>query len=413
MGVRRGLGTWIRAVAGVLDLVARPVRTAQGRDGIVIQPYRGYGSRREAFVIGRVFRQSIPHPDPRRERIARHLRDIARRIARRSIAGARVTARLCGTEQSVVTDRDGYFRLRVPLRAPPPSDRDWHALHIRLETEPPVNARGAVYIPPDQARFVVISDIDDTIVHTGVANTLGMLWRLFVEDAGSRTAFPGVAPLYRALHGGATGDERNPMLYVSRAPWGLYDVLDEFFHMHGVPVGPILFLREWGLSWRRPFPRRAEDHKQALIRHMLDLYDDLPVILIGDSGQHDPEVYRQIVDEHPGRVLAVLIRNVSRGGGREREIEDLAEAVSRAGSRMLLAADSAAMAEEAERLNIVPPGTLAAVRGELVGEGGGTAPSAGEVPASDLRNVLGQCAGPVPPSVVVKGRDAPADQPRA
>ncbi|NYZ16522.1 DUF2183 domain-containing protein [Azospirillum sp. RWY-5-1] len=398
----------MRAVAGVLDLVARPVRTAQGRDGIVIQPYRGYGSRREAFVIGRVFRQSTPHPDPRRERIARHLRDIARRIARRSVAGARVTARLYGTEHTVATDRDGYFRLQIPLRDAPPSDRDWHALHIRLEAEPPVSARGAVYIPPDRARFVVISDIDDTIVHTGVANTLRMLWRLFVEDAASRTAFPGVAPLYRALHAGATGDQGNPLLYVSRAPWGLYDVLDKFFHMHGVPVGPIMFLREWGLSWRRPFPRRAEDHKQALIRHMLDLYDDLPFILIGDSGQHDPEVYRQIVEEHPGRVLAVLIRNVSKGGGREREIEELAAAVTRAGSRMLLAADSAAMAEEAERLNVVPPGTLSAVRGELAGDGGGTAPSAGVVSASELRDVLEQGTHPVPPNVLVEGGDATA-----
>lgn len=410
MGVRRGLGTWIRAVVGVLDLVARPVRTAQGRDGIVIQPYRGYGSRREAFVIGRVFRQSIPHPDPRRERIVRHLRDIARRIARRSIAGVGVTARLYGTERTVVTDRDGYFRLQIPLREAPPTDRDWHALHIRLETEPPVSARGAVYIPPDRARFVVISDIDDTIVHTGVANTLGMLWRLFVEDAGSRTAFAGVAPLYRALHAGATGDQGNPLLYVSRAPWGLYDVLDKFFHMHGVPVGPIMFLREWGLSWRRPFPRRAVDHKQALIRHMLDLYDDLPFILIGDSGQHDPEVYRQIVQEHPGRVLAVLIRNVSRGGGREREIEGLAVAVTRAGSRMLLAADSAAMAEEAERLNVVPPGTLSAVRGDRAGERGDMVPPVAVVPVDGLRGVLEEGTGPVPRNILVEGGDAKARQ---
>lgn len=405
MGVRRGVGTWGRAVAGVLELVARPVRTAQGRDGIVIQPYRGYGSRREAFMIGRVFRQSAPHPDPRRERIARHLRDIARRIARRSVPRVGVTARLYGTEQTVATDRDGYFRLHLALGEAPPSDRDWHALDLRLEAEPPVSARGAVYIPPDRARFVVISDIDDTIVHTGVANKLGMLWRLFVEDAGSRTAFPGVALLYRALHGGATGDQRNPLLYVSRAPWGLYDVLDRFFHMHGVPVGPILFLREWGMTWRRPFPRRATDHKQALIRHMLNLYHDLPFVLIGDSGQHDPEVYRQIVEEYPGRVLTVLIRNLSHGGGREREIEALAAAVTRAGSRMLLAADSAAMAEEAEQLNIVPSGTLAAVRGGLVREGGATASSAGVVPAGELREVLGKGGDPVPPNVVVKGRD--------
>ena len=40
------------------------------------------------------------------------------------------------------------------------------------------------------------------------------------------------------------------MLYVSRAPWGIYEILEEFFRRHDIPVGPILFLREWGLSWR-------------------------------------------------------------------------------------------------------------------------------------------------------------------
>ncbi len=145
-----------------------------------------------------------------------------------------------------------------------------------------------MFIPPERCRCVVVSDIDDTVMRTGVANKLKMLWRLFVEDAESRVAFPGVAALYRALHAGAGGAEGNPMLYVSRAPWGLYEMLSEFFQRHGIPAGPVLFLREWGLSWTHPLPRRATDHKQALIRHMLALYRDLPFVLIGDSGQHDP-----------------------------------------------------------------------------------------------------------------------------
>jgi phosphatidate phosphatase APP1 len=32
------------------------------------------------------------------------------------------------------------------------------------------------------------------------------------------------------------------MLYVSRAPWGIYEVLEEFFDLNGIPTGPILFL---------------------------------------------------------------------------------------------------------------------------------------------------------------------------
>ena len=154
------------------------------------------------------------------------------------------------------------------------------------------------------------------------------------------------------------------MLYVSRAPWGIYEVLEEFFDLHSIPIGPILFLREWGVSWTSPLPRKAEDHKRELIHNMLALYSELPFVLIGDSGQHDPEIYRQIVEEHPGRVLAVYIRNVSRDPKRIKEIEDLAKVVAGAGSSLVLAADSMAMAEHAVSLGLVAPTTLAEVRDE-------------------------------------------------
>ena len=62
------------------------------------------------------------------------------------------------------------------------------------------------------------------------------------------------------------------MLYVSRAPWSIYEVLDGFFRQHDIPVGPVLFLREWGMTLQRPLPRRGKAHKLELIRRMLDLY---------------------------------------------------------------------------------------------------------------------------------------------
>ena len=138
-------------------------------------------------------------------------------------------------------------------------------------------------------------------------------------------------------------------------------MLEEFFKLHRIPVGPILFLREWGISLKRPFPRRAEDHKLVLIRDMLDLYRDLPFVLIGDSGQHDPEVYAQLVHEHPGRVVAVYIRNVSRSPDRIQAIEDLAKEVLAAGSMLLLAADSFSIAEHAAEHGLIAPEALVEV----------------------------------------------------
>jgi phosphatidate phosphatase APP1 len=353
-----------RVTKGTLRLLSRPVRRAQGRGGLVLEPYRGYGSCEAIFLIGRVFRQRHADRETDRDSLADLWRDMRRRIARRAVPGAAVTARFCGTAQRVATDRDGYFRIHLEPQHPPAEAGPWHGVDLVLEADPPVAARAEVFIPPRRARIAVISDIDDTVMHTGVANKLVMLWRLFVENAESRVAFPGVATLYRALHAGGTGAEGNPMLYVSRAPWGLYEVLSEFFRRHAIPVGPILFLREWGLSWTHPLPRRAEDHKRVLIAHMLDLYRDLPAVLIGDSGQHDPEVYARVVAEHPGRVRAIYIRNVSADAGRIAEIERIAEAVTGAGASFVLAADSVAMAEHAARLGLIAPEAVEAVAGE-------------------------------------------------
>ncbi|AWN38146.1 App1 family protein [Methylobacterium radiodurans] len=381
-----------KVTRGTLRLLSRPVRRAQGRGGIVLEPYRGYGSCDEIFLIGRVFRQSRPAPDADRDSLRDLWRDVGRRIARRAVRGAAVTARFGGTEQRVATDRDGYFRIHLKPRAMPDCADPWRAVGLTLDAEPPVEARAEVYVPPAHARFAVVSDIDDTVMHTGVANKLVMLWRLFVEDAESRTAFPGVATLYRALHDGADG-EQNPMLYVSRAPWGLYDVLSEFFARHAIPAGPVLFLREWGLSWTHPLPRRAEDHKRILIGNMLALYRDLPFVLIGDSGQHDPEVYAEVVAAHPGRVRAVYIRNVSADAARIAEIERIAAGVTAAGASFVLAPDSVAMAEHAAGLGLIAHDAVATVRAER--EAAPPEPATGPLPGV-LRPTE------VPPTVVIE-----------
>jgi Uncharacterized conserved protein (DUF2183) len=175
------------------------------------------------------------------------------------------------------------------------------------------------------------------------------------------------------------------------------------------------------MSWTSPLPRKAEDHKRELIHNMLTLYDRLPFILIGDSGQHDPEIYRQIVEEHPGRVLAVYIRNVSRGAQRISEIEDLAIAVAGAGSALLLAADSVAIAEHAVKLGLVDPAAVSEVAEERTSEADvGARPQTRRIERStpdetvaavsrgELKSALGTDSGAAPPNVVVEPEHPPS-----
>lgn len=371
-----------RALRRLLRLLARPVKGDRGRGGMLVQPYRGYGTREEVFLMGRVFRQTGVGAHVREGSSSRDVLDLVRRFLRWGVADALLQVRFYGTEQEVRTDRDGYFRVHLRPQQPPPPGQLWHEMDLELiepvsptqaappaagdsgtaQLDAPRRARGEIFIAPDTARRLIISDIDDTVMYTGVVNKIKMMWRLFIQGPRSRVAFPGVTAFYRALYHGPGGDERNPLLYVSRAPWSIYEVLEEFFHLHRIPVGPVLFLREWGLTLQRPWPRRARDHKLILIRHMLEIYRDMPVVLIGDSGQHDPEIYARIVHEHPGRVVATYIRNVSRDPRRAAAIQELADEVVQAGSSLLLAADSLAMAEHAAEHHLIPPQALAEVK---------------------------------------------------
>lgn len=321
---------------------------------MVIQPYRGCGTASEIYLMGRVFRQPRTGAGLPPGSVIREVADVLRRFARWGLGETEVRARFCGTEETFTTDGDGYFRIELrPSRAPDPEER-WHAVELEVIRDGErAEKEGLVYIPPSRARFVVVSDIDDTVMHTGVADRVRMLWRLFVQGAESRVAFPGVVELYRSLHEGVGGDEGNPMLYVSRAPWSIYEVLQAFFRLKGIAEGPILFLREWGLTLQRPFPRRAEDHKRALIGDMLRRYPDLPFVLIGDSGQHDPEIYARVVREHPDRVRAVYIRDVDDSPGRADEVHELGREMAEAGSPLVLAADTDTMEEHAREIGLI------------------------------------------------------------
>ena len=167
-------------------------------------------------------------------------------------------------------------------------------------------------VPSAAARFGIISDVDDTILETGVQRVRRMVVQTFTGSSLTRTAFPGSVELYQDLAAGV-----NPVFYVSSSPWNLYSFLVAFLRHRGFPLGPVL-LRDLLGTWA------GREQKHDRIREVLDLYPDLPFVLMGDSGERDPEVYADIVRAYPGRILAVYIREVrlDPGDGRVETVSD-------------------------------------------------------------------------------------------
>jgi len=167
-----------------------------------------------------------------------------------------------------------------------------------------------ILIPSTKATFGVASDIDDTILHTGVVSTLKwrVLYNTFFKSAKMRLPLDGAAEFYHLLHKGVKGNNANPIFYVSHSPWNLYRYLELFLKQNNFPKGPILLRSFSTILKRKTIDQKPQKQKEIL--NLLKTYPELPFILIGDSGEHDPDIYIEIAQQYPDRILAIYLRSV-------------------------------------------------------------------------------------------------------
>jgi phosphatidate phosphatase APP1 len=322
-----------------------------GRDRPVrIEAYRGFGRADRLWVKGRVLRGMPVAPAREGDSLWLNLSATLQRFESDEVPGAKVRVRYPGGEQVLTADREGYVECWLDPRPPLAGAAPWQQVEMELvEPAGPGEAyrtRARVLVPPATAKLGVISDLDDTVVRTDVASRVRMMKNVFFGNAHTRMPFPGVAAFYRALERGCGPFAHNPFFYVSSSPWNLFEVLAEFLELRKIPAGPLL-LRDWGVSSVDPGEGGHSGHKTRHIATILELYPTLPFILVGDSGQEDPEIYHRAVRDHPERILAVYIRNVSRRPERVEAIRKLAAELESAGSTLILADDTLAAARHA------------------------------------------------------------------
>ena len=392
------------AAEGRLDALKRRLDERSGDEPIGIVAYRSYGTPEQLFVKGRVLEEANIQPASETDSAWRNLANMYRRFESDEIAGARVLARYGEATHEARTDEEGFFEILLAPAAPLPPNRLWHAVDLAL-LEPlragqaEARASGAVLVPPASARFGVISDIDDTVLQSDATSLLRVMRATFLGNARTRLPFPGVAAFYRALLDGTHGNDLNPLFYVSSSPWNLYDLLVDFFGLQNIPLGPVLFLRDWGLTPEEMLPIHNRVYKMKVIRELMDFYHDLPFMLIGDSGQEDPEIYREVVNSFPGRVPAVYIRNVSRDLKRPEAINTLAQEVLQHGSTLILADDTLSIAKHAAEQGWIASQALHGIQFEK---------SKDEEPPSPVEQLLAGEPKAEGPTVSVEGQKAEA-----
>jgi phosphatidate phosphatase APP1 len=263
--------------------------------------YPGYGSGSRVRVLGRVLLAPPPtHPEERRALPG------WQRFLTLASPGTEVAVEVAGVRGTARGDLDGLVDVTLDL---PPDV----AAAARAAGQLPVTLRAGdrtatapVHLASPEAARGVVCDIDDTVLVTGIATPLRAAWRTFVQPMQTRQAVPGMVALLRELTSGAP---HVPVVYLSNGPWNLAGPLAAFLERSGFPPGALL-LTDWGPSPTRWF-RDGRAHKRAALRR---LADDLPGVgwtLVGDTGEHDPQLYREFVTAAPGRVRAVLLGDVA------------------------------------------------------------------------------------------------------
>jgi phosphatidate phosphatase APP1 len=164
----------------------------------------------------------------------------------------------------------------------------------------------------DEAGVIVISDIDDTIKVTAVGNRNAALRNTFLLPF---KAVDGMPELYR----GWAATNHAEFFYVSASPWQLYAPLADFIHKSDFPPGAF-FLKTVDIKDKTFFAlfENPDQYKPGVIEPLMKRFPHRKFVLVGDSGEQDPEIYAALARKFPGQVSHIFIRDLSGGAQQER-----------------------------------------------------------------------------------------------
>lgn len=266
-------------------------RTAAGR---AIDAYIGYATGENLILRGRVLSKLRHATAAQSQTRLGNMRQIFQMFLTDEVRDAVVHCR----NVTATTDEEGYFTLTLPRS----NEAGWITENVSVEGAAGVTACPAL-VPRNDAKFMVISDIDDTMLETGAYSLARNLYTSFTGNAQSRHVFQDSVTLMNQL----SQDGQNPVFYVSSSPWNLHDFLSDIFENSRLVRGP-MFLRDLGLSKTKFITEGHSNHKSASIDTILRANPTLPAILLGDTGQHDAQIYLDIIKRHKDRILAVGLR---------------------------------------------------------------------------------------------------------
>lgn len=296
-----------------------------------IQPYFGYRNRERLHITARALRSRVGSFEKRGK--WRAAKTMLSQFASHEVPEFAVELEIARPGQDShrhqgLTDAEGFvhFDIRLDPQWDYGEHPAWETVVFHWKVGDAENCiDGHILAPGRDTGLAVISDIDDTIIETGITGDFRAVlrnWRrVLMQMPEERIIVPGADVFYNALGGGevlssSSGHAGNvqpathrPFFYVSSSPWNLFSYLVTYMRSRGLPLGPV-HLRDWGLN-RETFGSSSHGaHKRAAIDGILGAYPELKFALIGDDSQGDLTAFAEVALDNPGRVRAIFIRKV-------------------------------------------------------------------------------------------------------
>lgn len=141
---------------------------------------------------------------------------------------------------------------------------------------------------------IIISDLDDTVKNTNVSSTV----RAGINALFTRKVFPGMTNLFETMEPDTSG------LYILSNSINLFRFnikrLVKKHHLSPLDISTRSLLKD-----RDKFAYKYN----YIVKKINDL--NVKVILMGDDIGEDPEVYAQVLEDYPTRVLGIYIHRIN------------------------------------------------------------------------------------------------------
>ncbi len=297
----------------VVSSLVRQIRTFIGTHGShVVLAYTGYGNGTQIHLMGRVVEEFHPYDFTKNSLRIYHFYQVAKLFLTFKVPNKKVYIKVHEEMFEVQTNSQGFFYKTVELNDSIKTDLDEERPRVYFSLKPFYQKPDRVWpgrfiLPEQKTQLLVISDVDDTIIKSRATSFLQVAFRTLFFPVSKRKTFDEASAFYKDLQKGAYTGKPGLFFYVSSSTWNIYPVLFGFLEHNDFPAGALI-LNDTQTKTPVTDSTLKHRHKKARIEEIMSMYPKLEILLIGDAGQEDPQLYLSIAKKYKERVRAILIR---------------------------------------------------------------------------------------------------------